>query len=111
MMPSWVGTIMVAMTVSIRALRPRKRSFAKANPARVEKKTTESVTLPATMNEFTSALENSTRWNALPMFENRLAPGDKGGGNWERAVLVREATTAPQYRGNAEKKMNAMSVR
>ena len=30
MMPSWVGIAMVAMTASIRPLRPRKRSFAKA---------------------------------------------------------------------------------
>ena len=33
MRPSWVGIIMVTRIVSSRALRPRKRSLAKAKPA------------------------------------------------------------------------------
>ena len=38
--PSWVGTAMVATTNTSRARRPRNRSLANANPARVEKRTT-----------------------------------------------------------------------
>ena len=56
MIPSWVGTIMVAMMNSISALRPRNRSLAKANPASEEKNTTEMVTTPATIAELISPL-------------------------------------------------------
>ncbi len=44
--PSWVGTAIVAMTKTSRALLPRKRSLANAKPARVEKKTTEVAVTP-----------------------------------------------------------------
>ena len=41
-------------------LRPRKRSFAKAKPASVEKSTTLSVMAPATRNELIRAFSNGT---------------------------------------------------
>ena len=56
MMPSWTGTIIVATMTSSSALRPRKRSLAKANPASVEKNTTEIATTAETIAELTSAL-------------------------------------------------------
>ena len=40
--PSCVGTAIVATTKTSSHLRPRKRSFANAQPASVEKNTTES---------------------------------------------------------------------
>ena len=39
--PSCIGTAMVAMTKTSSQLAPRNRSFAKAQPARVEKNTTD----------------------------------------------------------------------
>ena len=44
--PSWVGTAMVATTKTSSHLEPRKRSFANAQPASVEKSTTESAMSP-----------------------------------------------------------------
>ena len=48
---SWVGTIIVATTDSSSALRPLNLSLAKANPAREEKNTTETVITLATIAE------------------------------------------------------------
>ena len=64
MIPSWVGTIIVTTSRVSSALRPRNRSLAKANPARVEKNTTETVIDPDTTNEFTSASANGAVSNA-----------------------------------------------
>src|SRR5207248_7389797 len=55
MMPNWVGTIIVAITVPSRAPRPRKRSLAKAKPASDEVSTTEIVTIEATSTELVKA--------------------------------------------------------
>ena len=43
-MPSWLGTVRVRITTTISALRPVKRSLAKANPASEQKNSTETVT-------------------------------------------------------------------
>src|SRR3954467_8313341 len=95
MMPSWVGTIMVAMMMAGRAFRPRNRSFAKANPAREEKKTTEMVTVVATMAELARPVRKrasglAKRWVRLWV---RLVPGGMVGGRDPRASLVRVAMT------------------
>ena len=57
-MPSCVGTAVVAMTNTSRALRPRKRSFENENPASVEKSTTDSAVIVPTMIELPSAFQN-----------------------------------------------------
>jgi hypothetical protein len=93
--PSWVGTIIVAMITSSRALEPRKRSLAKANPASDEKNTTLTVTQPATMAELSMPVRKcasalAKRRSRLP---GRLPPGVTGGGTWPIASLERVATT------------------
>ena len=94
-MPSWVGTIMVAMITSSSALRPRNRSLAKANPARVEKNTTDTVTVVATIAELIRPVRKyaSVLSNSRAMFAPRLPPGVTGGGSWPIASLLRLATT------------------
>ncbi len=79
-MASWVGTIIVAMTRANRPLRPRNRSFAKANPANVDVRTTETVTVDDTTREFVSANSISVLPKTLPRFSSRLPPGSRAGG-------------------------------
>ena len=56
--PSCVGTAVVAMTNTSRALRPRKRSFENEKPASVENSTTDSDVIVPTMIELVSAFQN-----------------------------------------------------
>ncbi len=56
--PSWVGTAMVAMTKTSSARRPRNRSLAKENPARVANSTTLIDVMTATTTEFHRACQN-----------------------------------------------------
>jgi hypothetical protein len=102
MMPSCGGTISVPMVMNSRTLRPRKRSLAKANPARVQNSTVPSAMLPATMVEFTSALNMLTWVRALWRLETRLPPGSSGGGTLAMSALEVEAATTVQYTGNRE---------
>ena len=96
MMPSWVGTIMVATTTSSRnACAARNRSLAKANPASVEKSTTEAVTADATISELSRAMPNGTVSKTRRMFSTRFAPGEIGGG-------TRRAPNCPGTRRPAE---------
>ena len=98
--PSWTGTIIVAMTTSSSALRPRKSSFANANPASALKKTTQMVTTPATIAEFASAVQKSTL--TMPaskrrrMLLHRWPPGVSTGGYAPSAELSCDATTNDQ---------------
>src|SRR6266511_4280138 len=55
MIPSWVRTMIVTMTLTYRAGRPAKRSRANAKPASVERSTTLNVMVEATITELTSA--------------------------------------------------------
>src|SRR6516165_9689602 len=102
MMPSWVGTIMVATTTASSPLRPRKRSFAKAKPASVEVNTTLAVTVTATRVELVRASHISVCENALRRFSSRWLPGTSAGGTLAMAELSREAATSDQYTGNSE---------
>ncbi len=82
MTPSWVGIAKVATTKTISASRPRKRSLAKAKPARVEKKTTEAVTTEETSTLLSSAFQNSTVSKTREAFSRKLPPGSSGGSRW-----------------------------
>src|SRR5215210_6330225 len=100
MTPSWTGTIIVAITTTSSVLRPRKSSFANANPASALKKTTETVTTPATIAEFSSAVQKSTL--TIPAVKRRRTllvkwpPGVSTGGYAPSAELSCDATTNDQ---------------
>jgi hypothetical protein len=96
MMPSCGGTIRVPMVTNSSRLRPRKRSLAKAKPARVENSTVPSAMLPATTVEFSSALAMFTWVSALLRLESRLPPGSSGGGTRLMAEFEVEAATIVQ---------------
>ncbi len=93
MTPSCTGTIIVAITATRRTLAALNSSFAKANPASVEKNTTEAVTVRLTTAELIRAASNGTVVNTRSTFATRFAPGSTGGGIWPSAELSREATT------------------
>src|SRR3954466_7617517 len=57
---SWVGTHMVPITNTSSPCRPRNRALAKANPASVEKKTTEAEMTLETMTLLASARQKFT---------------------------------------------------
>src|SRR5919204_2662388 len=115
MTPSCVGTIIVAMIVSISTRWPRNLSFANANPARALKNTTAAVTLVATIAELISAVQKSTltspELKRRPMLCHSCDPGVSTGGYAATAVLSCDATTSDQYRGNAEAAATRMSAR
>src|SRR5690349_5384641 len=100
MTPSCTGTSIVATIVSISARRPRNCSFANANPARVLKNTTETVTTPATIAEFASADQKLTLTS--PELKSRVmlcqssCPGVSTGGYAPTVELSCEATTSDQ---------------
>ena len=74
--PSWVGTAMVAMTNTSRARRPRKRSLANENPARVANSTTLIDVMTATMTEFARACQNlMSELNTRVTLSMKLGPG------------------------------------
>src|SRR5688500_5434216 len=58
MIPNWVGTASVATTNRNSTPRPRNRNLANANPASVDSRTTDSVTVPETMKLLPSAFQN-----------------------------------------------------
>src|SRR5579859_3951683 len=68
---SWVGTHIVPMTNTSSPLWPVKRPFANANPASVEKKTTDTETTLETMKLLASALQKLTL--SLSITERALA--------------------------------------
>src|SRR3981189_2679469 len=111
MMPNCVGTIIVAMIINSRTLRPRNFSFANANPASVEKNTTLTVIEPDTRNEFVSARTNGTVSKARCRFANRVPPNRTGGGTSANTELSLDATTNDQYKGNAENSSNPIRNR
>ena len=110
MTPSSVGIAWVATTTSSSAVRPRKRSLAKANPASVENSTTDTVIVPATISEFPSASAKSVSSKTRAMFSNRCPPGTRTGGTLPTASDVCEETTNDQYTGNAEPARTAISA-
>ena len=103
MMPSCVGTIMVATTSRRKALRPLKRSLAKAKPASVENRMTEAVMTDAASRLLSSASPNGTVSKTRRTLSTRLAPGIIGGGTRPRAELSCDATTTLKYNGNRGK--------
>src|SRR5262245_54656169 len=92
------GTAMVSRMTASRAVDPRNRSLANANPARVEMTTTENATAPDTMNELTSPLTRfeASSLSAVETLAARLLPGVIGGGNVVAADASRLATTIIQ---------------
>ena len=80
MTPICIGTIMVPMHRPSSRLRPRKCSFAKANPASVQKATVPSVTAPETMSELIKPRFSGARSKAFLRLSKRLALGSSGGG-------------------------------
>ena len=86
---------MVATITSSSALRPRKRSLAKAKPASVEKSTTATVTLAETSTELTRPRRKcaSSLASSRSTFSPRLPPGVSTGGSPPMVSLVRVATT------------------
>ncbi len=96
MTPSSCGIAWVATTTTSSRPRPRKRSLAKAKPARVEKKTTETVIVPDTIRELPRASANSVWSKTLAMLSNRWPPGTSTGGTLPIASGVCEATTNDQ---------------
>src|SRR5215207_4343723 len=111
MMPSWVGTIIVAITVTSSALRPRKCSLANAKPASEANSTFPNATELATISEFciarANSLESKTRW----MFSNRWPPGTSGGVASPITLLSLLATTNDQYMGKKEASSTAARTR
>ena len=67
--------------------------MANANPARVEKNTTEMAMAPETSTELSRASANGTVSKTREMLAGRLPPGRSGGGTSASAALSREATT------------------
>src|SRR5262245_42509890 len=93
--PSWTGTIIVAITTSSSALRPRNRNLANANPASVANITTATVTTLETTSEFTRPYANAA-WsfsNTRLMLSPRSPPGTSGGGTSLTASFERVAMT------------------
>jgi hypothetical protein len=82
--PSWVGTAIVAMTNTSRARRPRNRSLAKENPARVANSTTLIDVITATMTEFHRACQNlMSELSTRLTFSKKFGPGISDGiGFW-----------------------------
>src|SRR6266487_1809804 len=102
MMPSCGGTIMVATTMPSSAPRPRNGSFAKAKPASVEVRTTDAVTVAATMNELISASRMSVWVNTFCRLSRKWAPGSSAGGALLMAALSCDAATTVQYSGKTD---------
>lgn len=94
--PSWVGNSMVPITTSSSALRPRKRSLAKAKPASVQHTTVPAAMELDTINELTRALPMSACCSAWWMLWPRFPPGISGGGTWLMSALEWVAATIVQ---------------
>ncbi|CAM5602926.1 hypothetical protein STENM223S_02355 [Streptomyces tendae] len=86
MMLSCGGTIIVPITSSISALRPLKRSLAKANPAIVDSTTMVAAEMPATMVVLRNASPRLASCQAISRFLNRLDPNQNGGGVLRQAA-------------------------
>src|SRR5699024_449330 len=99
MMANWVGMARVAMTKTIKSSWPRKRSFAKAYPARVENITTEVVITPETIREFPSAFQNGTVLKTSATLAQNWLPGSNGGNRSVSADLSELPMTTDQYSG------------
>src|SRR5690606_40952065 len=112
-MPSWVGIAMVAITVSSRPVRPRKRSFANAYPASVEKNTTEMVIAPEMMTLFSSASRNGTVSKTFSALLRKFGPGSTAGGTRFVSDDWRLEITNEHHSGKAEpaKKADRKSTR
>ncbi len=109
MMPSWVGIAIVTMTPTRRPLRPRKRSFAKAKPARVEKNTTETVMVPEMMRLLSSAFAKSTVSKAFATFVRKFGPGMSAIGCRLMSEAWRLPMTNDHQSGNAAPATTAIS--
>src|SRR6478752_162785 len=75
--PSWVGTARVATTKTSSPLLPRKRSFANAQPASVEKRTTDAAITVELKTEFHSAVQKLTAglFTTVMALAMKLPPG------------------------------------
>ena len=74
--PSCVGTAIVAITNTSSPRRPRNRSFAKLNPARVAKNTVDTEQMVATSTELITAGQKlMSEWITALMFSKKFGPG------------------------------------
>lgn len=87
---------MVATTRANRALRPLKGSLAKAKPARVENRTVDRATSPATIVVLTSASPMSTWFQAKARLSKSRGPGRSGAGAFTTRSPEWEAATTFQ---------------
>ena len=107
--PSWVGTARVATTKIINGSRPRKRSLAKAKPAKVEKNTTDVATTDDTIRLLDSAFQKATVSKTRWALSKKWPPGSSGG---RRLVITSawcEPTRNDQYSGNMEPRAKAIN--
>ncbi|CAM5335498.1 hypothetical protein SHIRM173S_11997 [Streptomyces hirsutus] len=110
MMLSCGGTIIVPITSSISAPRPLKRSLAKANPAIVDRTTTVSAEMPATIVVLRKASPRLASVQADSRFLNRFEPNQNGGGARARRWVSREAAIAVHTSGNSETIVNTIRI-
>ena len=97
----------VASTATYRTWLPRKRSFAKLKPARVEKNTTDALTAAATSSEFANASQksNCSVVKTCQKFSNRCSVGSQRGSvPTVRAisVVVEDPYIAAAYSGKID---------
>ncbi|MDT4887586.1 hypothetical protein FQZ97_1240520 [compost metagenome] len=99
--PSCVGTAMVAITKTSSPLLPRKRSLANANPARVEKITTEADVTVETRMLLPMAFQKGMLSKTFAALARKFPPGRSGMPRLS-AVLSWLPTRKDQYSGNRE---------
>ena len=105
------GTIIVPITISIRAPRPRNRSLAKANPAIVDRKTMVIAEMPATNVVLKNA---SPRLASVPgefeLVEEARSRTRTAAAVCASRLLSREAAIAVHTSGNSETMVNTMRM-
>ncbi len=106
MMLSCGGIIIVPTTISISALRPRNFSLAKAKPAIVDRKTTVTAEIPATIVVLRIASPMLASVQAISILSKRFPPNQNGGGVCARRWLSREAAIAVHTSGKSEPTVN-----
>jgi hypothetical protein len=104
------GTIIVPITISIIAPRPRNFSLAKANPAIVDRNTTVTAEVPATIVVLKKASPRLASFQAMSRLFRRFPPNQNGGGVCASRLLSREAAIAVHTSGNSEPMVNRARI-
>src|SRR5690606_41048665 len=95
---------------SISALRRRRRSLAKANPAIVDSTTMVTAEMPATIVVLRKASPRLASVQAISRFLKRLEPNQNGGGVCASRWLSREAAIAVHTSGNSDTRVNTTRI-